>query len=189
VLQRAVRWFDQHVRGVLPVVGQPPVELVAENGTTVRASGAPPPTRTHAWTFRARSTIGSAGKAVRRVRVPRLIETFGAPTVRARVSSTSGWSHLVAVLVARAPDGREIVVSEGGAPTRLGSRPTTLTIRLISQATLIPRGSRLELTLAGTSTAQHPGNLLYLVPVPQRARLTISNVTLSVPVLRTPVSR
>lgn len=189
VLQRAVRWFDQHVRGVMPVVGQPPVELVAENGTTVRASNGPPETTTRRWTFGARSTIGASGKAVRRVRVPRLLETFGAPTVRARISSTTGWSHLVAVIVARTPGGQEIVVSEGGVPTNLGARPTTVTIRLIAQATRIPRGSRLELTLAGTSTAQHPGNLLYLVPVPQRARLTIRNVTLAVPALRVPVSR
>jgi predicted acyl esterase len=121
--------------------------------------------------------------------MPRLLETFGAPTVRARINSTTGWSHLVAVLVARTPGGQEIVVSEGGTPTRLGARPTTVTIRLIAQATRIPAGSRLELTLAGTSTAQHPGNLLYLVPVPQRARLTIRSVTLAVPALRTPISR
>jgi predicted acyl esterase len=188
-LQRALRWFDQHVRGVAPAAAQPSVELVAENGTTVRASSALPGTATRQWTFRARSTIGSAGKAVRRVRTPRLLETFGAPVVRARVSSTTGWSHLVAVLVARTPGGQEIVVSEGGVPTRLGARPTNVTIRLIAQATRIPRGSRLELTLAGTSTAQDPGNLLYFVPVPERARLTISDVRLAVPSLRTPISR
>ena len=89
--ERTRRWFDQHVRGVAPPSPQPAVELLAESGTAVRAFSGPPPTRTHAWTFRARSTIGSAGKAVRRVRVPRLLETFGAPTVRARVSSTTGW--------------------------------------------------------------------------------------------------
>ena len=105
------------------------------------------------------------------------------------MTSSTGWSHLVAVLVARTPGGEEIVVSEGGVPTSLGARPTTVAIRLISQATRIPAGSTLELTLAGTSTAQNPGNLLYLVPVPQRARITIRDVRLQVPVLRTPVSR
>jgi predicted acyl esterase len=189
VMDRAVRWFDQHVRGVAPTTAQPSVELVAENGTTVRASAALPETTTRQWSFRARSTIGSSGKVVRRVRSPRLLETFGSPTVRARVSSTTGWSHLVAVLVARTPSGQEIVVSEGGVPTNLGARQANVTIRLISQATRIPAGSRLELTLAGTSTAQHPGNLLYLVPVPEGARITIGNVTLGVPTLRTPVSR
>ena len=141
------------------------------------------------WSFSRRATIGSSGKIVRRARQPRLVETFGSPTVRARVTSSTGWSHLVAVLVARTPGGEEIVVSEGGVPTNLGARPTTVTVRLISQATRIPAGSTLELTLAGTSTAQNPGNLLYLVPVPQRARISIRDVRLQVPVLRTPVSR
>ncbi|MDF2698383.1 MAG: hypothetical protein K0S65_6767 [Labilithrix sp.] len=74
-------------------------------------------------------------------------------------------------------------------PTSLTAKPKNFTIRLISQATRIPAGSRLELTLAGTSTAQNPGNLLYLVPVPQRARITLRNVTLTIPALRAPVSR
>jgi len=109
--------------------------------------------------------------------------------VQVRASSTTGWTHLVAVLVARTPSGREIVVSEGGAPTSLTAKPRLLTIRLISEATLIPAGSRLELTLAGTSTAQNGANLLYLVPVPQRARITLRNVSLTIPALRSPVSR
>jgi predicted acyl esterase len=188
MMQRSLRWYDQHVRGVMPVVGQPPVELVSESGATVRSSSELPATSTSVWTFPARATIGASGKVVRRARTPRLLETFGAPTVRARVSSTTGWSHLVAVLVARTPTGQEIVVSEGGVPTRLGARPTNVTIRLISQVTRIPAGSRLELTLAGTSTAQNPANLLYLVPVPARARLTVRNVSLAVPALRVPVS-
>ena len=189
MMQRSVSWFDQHVRGAAPTTPQPPVELAAENGTTVRASTALPPTRNLSWSFSRRATIGSSGKVVRLARSPRLVETFGSPLVSARVTSSTGWSHLVAVLVARTPGGEEIVVSEGGVPTSLGARPTTVAIRLISQATRIPAGSTLELTLAGTSTAQNPGNLLYLVPVPQRARITIRDVRLQVPVLRTPVSR
>ena len=109
--------------------------------------------------------------------------------MQVRASSTTGWSHLVAVLVARTPSGQEIVVSEGGVPTSLTAKPKLFTIRLISQVTRIPAGSRLELTLAGTSTAQNAGNLLYLVPVPQRARITVRNVSLTIPALRTPVTR
>jgi predicted acyl esterase len=189
LMQRSVSWFEQHVRGAAPTTPQPPVELAAEGGTTVSASPALPPTRNLRWSFSRRATIGSSGKVVRRARQPRLVETFGAPIVSARVTSSTGWSHLIAVLVARTPGGEEIVVSEGGVPTSLGARPTTVAIRLISQATRIPAGSTLELTLAGTSTAQNPGNLLYLVPVPQRARIAIRDVRLQVPVLRTPVSR
>ena len=190
MMQRSLEWFDRYLKGTPNgVETRPTVELVPEQGGTPVGFPAIPATRSSVYTLRGRSTIGSSGKVVRRTaRVPAL-ETFGAPTVDVRASSTSGWSHLVAVLVARTPDGRQIVVSEGGAPTALTAKPKRLRIRLISQVTKIPAGSRLELTLAGTSTAQNPANLLYLVPVPQRARITVRNVSLAVPALRTPVSR
>ena len=189
LMQRALQWFDVHVTGAVGTPNQPAVQLANESGTSVRSYAGVPPSARHVYSLRGSSTIGASGKVVRRTRVPRLLETFGAPTVQVRASSATGWSHLVAVLVARTPSGQEIVVSEGGVPTSLTAKPKLFTIRLISQATRIPAGSRLELTLAGTSTAQNPGNLLYLVPVPQRARITIRNVSLMIPALRTPVSR
>jgi pimeloyl-ACP methyl ester carboxylesterase len=189
VMQRALQWFDVHVSGAPAIPTRPAVELANESGTAVRGYAGLPPTARHVYSLRGNATIGSSGKVVRRARSARLLETFGAPTVQVRASSATGWSHLVAVLVARTPSGQEIVVSEGGVPTSLTARPKLFTIRLISQATRVPAGSRLELTLAGTSTAQNAGNLLYLVPVPQRARITVRNVTLTIPALRTPVSR
>ena len=188
MMDRVAALFDAQLKG-LPAASGPSVELVSETGNTSRRSAALPPTRTIAFTLRGRATIGSAGKVVRRAPVARLTETFGSPTVRVQASSTTGWSHLVAVLVARTPSGEQIVVSEGGAPVSLRRTPKQVTIRLISQVTRIPARSRLELTLAGTSTAQHPANLLYLVPVPQRARITLGNARLTIPALRTPVSR
>jgi pimeloyl-ACP methyl ester carboxylesterase len=189
VMQRALQWFDVHIAGAPDTPNRPPIELADETGKTVRGYSALPPTVRHLYPLRGNATIGASGKVVRHARAPRLLETFGAPTVQVRASSSTGWSHLVAVLVARTPSGQEIVVSEGGAPTSLTARPKLVTIRLISQATRIPARSRLELTLAGTSTAQNVGNLLYLVPVPQRARITLRNVTLTMPALRTPISR
>ena len=76
--------------------------------------------------------------------------------MQVRASSATGWSHLVAVLVARTPSGQEIVVSEGGVPTSLTAKPKLFTIRLISQVTRIPAGSRLELTLAGNVDGTEP---------------------------------
>jgi predicted acyl esterase len=187
---RALAWFDRYLKGIPNgVENAPKVELVPEGGGTPVGSSVLPRTVTHVYSLPGRSTIGSAGKVVRRARLTRALETFGAPTVDVRANSTTGWSHLVAVLVARTPDAREIVVSEGGVPTTLGAKPRRFRIRLISQAKKIPAGSRLELTLAGTSTAQNAANLLYLVPVSQRARITVRNVSLAIPVLRTPVSR
>jgi len=186
-----VQWFNSYVRGLPAPPDMPPVELAPDPFTSpTRGSSTLPATQTIRYTLGGRRTIGAAGKVVRRVSLGRrLRETFGAPVARVQASSTNGWSHLVAVLVARTPDGREIVVSEGGTPTELSRRPRTVTIRLISQATTIPARSRLELTIAATSTAQNAGNLLYLVPVDDRARLTVGKVQLSLPVLRTPVSR
>jgi len=191
VMDRSVQWFNSYLRRLPAPPDMPPVEVAPDpyRGRTV-GYNAPPRTRTLRFTLPGRATIGARGKVVRRVSVGRrLQETFGAPTVRVLASSTSGWSHLVAVLVARAPTGREIVVSEGGAPTRLTRRARNVTIRMISQVTTIPARSRLELTLAATSTAQHAANLLYVVPVADRSRVTLGSVRLSLPVLREPVSR
>ena len=191
VLARSVAWYDRFLKGVPNGADTaPPVEVAPSSftGQTVRYRTLPP-TIVRAYRLPGKATIGDAGKVVRRVLVKPALETFGAPTVRVTASSTTGWSHLVAVLVARAPNGTQTVVSEGGVPTTLGAKPRTLTIRMIAQVTAIPKGSRLELTLAGTSTAQNPANLLYLVPVPQGAKITIAKVQLAVPTLRKPVSR
>ena len=59
-----------------------------------------------------------------------------------------------------------------------------------SQATFLPKGSRLTVTVGSSSLAQNPGNLLYLdLPFPPSARLTVSGGSLSLPRLATPVSR
>jgi predicted acyl esterase len=191
VVQRTLAWYDRFLKGMPNGADtQRPVEIAPDPyaGATASYAGLPP-TVTYAYTLRGKATIGDAGKVVRAVRTTRLLETFGAPTVRVRASSTTGWSHLVAVLTARAPNGTVTIVSEGGVPTSLGAKAGAVSIRLISQVTRIPKGSRLELTLAGTSTAQSPGNLLYLVPVPERAKITLGTVQLAIPTLKQPVSR
>jgi predicted acyl esterase len=191
VLSRSIAWYDRFLKGIPNGIDtEPPVELAPNpfRGTTVRYRTVPT-SNVYVYSLRGKKTIGDAGKVVRRTAATPLIETFGAPTVRVKASSTSGWSHLVAVLIARAPDGSQTVVSEGGAPTNLGAKTRTVNIRLISQVTTIPKGSRLELTLAGTSTAQSPGNLLYLVPVRQGAKITLGTVQLAIPALKKPISR
>ena len=67
----------------------------------------------------------------------------------------------------------------------------TLTIYLNNQATFIPAGSNLTVTLASSSLAQNPGNLLYLdLPLGSgAAAVTIGRASVSLPVLREPVSR
>ena len=188
-LTQARLWFDRFLKGTPNGIDtRPPIEIAADPWTGRTVSFArPPATRSLVFALPGRVTIGANGKAVRTTRaLPRRQETFGTPLVRATVTPR-GWTHVVAVLSALTPTG-EVVVSEGG--TRLsGSRTRTITIRLMNEVTALPARSRLRVTLAATSTAQDPGNLLYLVGVPQSARLRVGSIRLTLPVLRTPVSR
>jgi hypothetical protein len=81
------------------------------------------------------------------------------------------------------------VLSEGGTVTPIGKRQWSITFKLISDANLLKKGTRLTLTLGATSTVQNIGNLLYLKPVPDTARLKVGFVSLSVPTLARPISR
>ena len=110
--------------------------------------------------------------------------------MRVTARLTGGWSRVVAVLTAQPRKGSELVVSEGGINTTGLKGRRTLSIHLIDTATLIPRGARLTLTLASSSVAQNPGNLLYLnLPMPRTARIALGPARLTLPILRVPVSR
>lgn len=193
-LTEAREWFDRWLKAIPNGIDtRPTVELAHDpwDGKTTSYAGFP---RSKVLSFRlsGRRTIAASGKAVRTVTLPkRRLETFGSASVRVSLSSTAGWPHLVAVLSALTPDGNEIVVSEGGVPTAsLTGKPRSVTIRLIDDATLIPPGSRLRLTLASTSTAQNRQNLLYLdIGTPESARVRIGPATVRLPVLRKAVSR
>jgi predicted acyl esterase len=192
VLPELRMWFDRYLKA-LPngIDRRPPVEIAPDPWTGKTFSfRALPRRRTRALGFRGAASIGYRGKVARTgPRLRRRLETFGRPVLRVSLASSTGWPHVVAVLSALTPQGSEIVVSAGGARTRLGRRPKRLTIRLISQATSVPRGSRLRLTIAATSTAQSPGNLLYLTGVPPSAQLSVGSASLKVPVLAKPISR
>ena len=65
-----------------------------------------------------------------------------------------------------------------------------LSIRVIADATLIPRRAKLTMTLASSSLAQNPENLLYLdLPMPTKAKVSLGPARLTLPVLKKPVSR
>ena len=192
ILPECRLWFDRFLKG-LPngIDKRPPVEIAPDPWTGKTFSyRALPARRTLSLPFAGTATIGYRGKIARtRPRLRRRLETFGAPAVRVSVASSTGWPHVVAVLSALTPQGKEIVVSAGGARTRLGGRPKQVAIRMVSQATAIPRGSRLRLTIAATSTAQSPANLLYLSGVPRSAHLVVGTARLALPILVKPISR
>jgi hypothetical protein len=100
----------------------------------------------------------------------------------------TGYKHLVAVLSALTPSGKEIVVADGGADTSSATSRGRVTIALQNEVTSIPRGSRLRVTLGARSTVQNIANLVYLIPVPDGSRATVRGLTLTLPVLRKPIS-
>jgi predicted acyl esterase len=186
-------WFDRFLKGAPNGIDtRPRVELAADpwSGKTASYRGLPP-TKTLRFTLKGRKAIPATGKVVRTIRLPRrTLESFGAPVLKLSAASTTGWPHLVAVLSALTPGGGEIVVGSGGTqPTGLTRRSNPVTIRLVDDATVIPKGSRLRITVASASTAQNPANVLYLdVGMPSSAQITIGRATLRLPVLRKPVS-
>jgi predicted acyl esterase len=192
VLQQSRDWFDRYLRG-LPAAFTGAFGLAADpwRGRVYGLAGGLPPTRRVSYAFRGWRTIAAAGKVVRRTGATRArLETFGSAQVRLTARLSGGWSRLVAVLTAKPPGAAEVVVSEGGVNTAGLRGRHRLTIRMIDDATLIRPGSRLRLTLASSSTAQSPGDVLYLnLPMPASARISIGDVTLTLPVLRHPVSR
>ena len=52
----------------------------------------------------------------------------------------------------------------------------------------LPARSRLRVTLGARSTVQNASNLVYLLPVPEGSVVNVRRVTLTLPVLRRPVS-
>jgi alpha-beta hydrolase superfamily lysophospholipase len=183
-LGECVQWFDRFLKGIPNGIDlRPPVEVAADPWTGKTASFAGlPPTTSLTIPFKGKSTMRGDTKIVRTSKVAIASgETFGAPVVRATVSGS--FSHVVAVLTAGST-----IVSEGGTALTPSTKPHTVSIKLISTAVVVPRKARLTLTLAGASTAQNPANLLYLSTLPSTQRLTVRNVTVRLPLLKTRIS-
>jgi predicted acyl esterase len=192
-LTQARLWFDRFLKGQPNGIDtRPRIELAPDpwTGRTMQYARQPD-RRVLRLRWRGRATIDGTGKLVRTTApTRRLNETFGSALVSVRASSTTRWPHLVAVLSAVTPRQGEIVVSAGGAQTpSLSATSRLITIRLLSQATTIPRGSRLRLTIAGASTAQQPDNLLYPISVPSSARIALGETRVVLPTLKRPISR
>jgi pimeloyl-ACP methyl ester carboxylesterase len=181
-------WFDRHLRG-LPVDTGPAVRVAREGAADAVGFSRLPPTKTVMLELPGTTrTIAQASKLVRTTKpTTTALEVFGRPAVKVNATSRGGWSRLIAVLTARTPAGKEIVVSSGGLPAKPGAH--SYNIRLIDQATFVPRGSRLSVTIASSSSAQNPANLLYLdLPMVAGARVTLGAIRVRVPVLSEPIS-
>ncbi|MDX6511584.1 MAG: hypothetical protein QOE36_1088 [Gaiellaceae bacterium] len=190
VLDLGTRWFDRFLKGMPNGIDtSPPVEVAPNpwTGTTASFAGLPP-TRSLSFTLRGKSKLAATGKVVRSARLASTVEQFGAPVVKATLSSSGSFAHVVAVLTVKSATGED-VVTEGGRLLNVGPKPKTYSFTLISDANLLRKGATLKLTLAGASTAQNGANLLYLNQPAATARLTVGTVRLTVPVLQKTISR
>jgi fermentation-respiration switch protein FrsA (DUF1100 family) len=190
VTSLGLQWFTRYLIGTPASVA--PVSLAPSPWRgKLRTYSALPATRRLTLSLRGTDSLTGSGRALRTSGpLTGRVETFGSPQVQVTARLSGGWSRVVAVLTAKPRKKPEIVVSEGGVNTSGLSGRRKLTISLIDVATLIPRGSRLQLTLASSSLAQNPGNLLYLnLPMPPAARVSLGPARVVIPVLRSPVSK
>jgi predicted acyl esterase len=183
-------WFDRFLKGIPNGIDTArPIQIAPDPWSTPVSFKALPKPRTLSFSFRVRRALSAEGKVARTTTRVRHLETFGSPVVKVRWSH-SGYRHLVAVLSALTPAGREIVIADGGADTvNRGMQPQTVAIMLQNEVTSIPAGSRLRVTLGARSTVQNINNLVYLIPVPEGAVAHIQRITLTLPTLPKPVTR
>ena len=187
VLDLSTRWYDRFLKGSPNGVDQEkPVQVAPDPWRGSAASFATvPKVRRFVVNRSGPRTLTARGKVVYTLpALKRTVEQFGSPVVTVIAKTPTQWPHLVAVLTA----GKD-VLSEGGTVTSFGKTSKSVRLSLISDANLLKKGTRLQLTFGATSTVQDIANLLYLKPVPEGSRLRIGRVTLTVPVLPKTISR
>jgi predicted acyl esterase len=187
----ALDWFNHYLRGTSIASELVSVTPDPWRGSAYTSNALPRTTSVTTKTLKVRKRFGWAGKAVLTLAAPSRgpLETFGAPVVTVTASTKTRARQLVAVLEAIAPDGKSTLVTEGGTLLPTASKAWTLSFPLISDATLIPKGAKLRLTLSWTSVAQSSANLLYLQGVPVGSSLTITRARVTLPVLRQALSQ
>jgi ABC-2 type transport system ATP-binding protein len=183
------KWFDRFLKGEPNGIDKAPrVEIAKSPFTGSMQFPSFPAASKLVLRARGAATLTAAGRVQRSFALPRRqLETIGSPVVSTTVSGTKPFHHLVAVLTYTSGGG-ETIVSEGGIPLRPRAKPKRVSIRLLDQIVSIPAGARLRLTLAATSTAQNPANALYLLGVPNGSRVHLGRISVTLPVLRKPIS-
>jgi predicted acyl esterase len=184
-------WFDRFLKGIPNGIDKgPPIQIAPDPWAMPVSFKTLPKPRMLAFTFSGTRTLSAEGKIARTTARVRHLETFGSPIVRVSLATATGYNHLVAVLSALTPDGKEIVIADGGADTQTGGKNArTVAIKLQNEVTSIPAGSRLRVTLGARSTVQNVSNLVYLLPVPEGSVADIARMTLSLPTLPKPASK
>jgi predicted acyl esterase len=186
VLELSTRWYDRFLKNQPNGIDkEKPVQVASDPWRVAAGFAKPPVTKRFVIVKSGPHSMAARGKVVYTFPpLKRTVEQFGAPTVTVTASSPTQWPHLVAVLTAG-----NTVLTEGATLTTFGKKPSGVKFRLISDANLLKRGTRLRLTFGGTSTVQNIANLLYLKTVPDDARLKIGFISLTIPVLPQTISR
>lgn len=194
LFSEAATWFDHYLK-IDPVPRPKPVPTVElapdpyREGHNVTYKGLPPTTTVTTQTRKSGRTFGTRGKLVFTFLLPKkTLEVFGAPVVTVNASTKTRAKQLVAVLEAVPSGGAATIVSEGGMLLPTKAKAWTLSFPLVHDTALIPRGSKLRLTLSWTTTVQSPANLLYLTGVPDGSSLTIRSAAVKLPVLKAAIS-
>jgi predicted acyl esterase len=185
-------WFARWLKGgANGIDARKPVELAPNpyrEAQNVSYARFPPIATVRTKTVKLGKTFGSRGKLVATFALPkRKLETFGAPILTVAASTRTQAKQLVAVLEF-VKGSTATIVSEGGTLLPSGRKSYAVSFPLISDAMLIPSGSKLRLTLSWTSTAQNAANLLYLTGVPDGSSLTVKSARVTLPVLKSPIS-
>jgi predicted acyl esterase len=186
IVDLSTRWYDRFLKNEPNGVDtEKPVQVASNPWRSATSYATVPKTRRSVFVHSGPLAVTAKGKAVYTFPpLKRTVEQFGAPVVSVTAKTSKDWPHIVAVLTAG-----DTVLSEGGTVTPAGQSRWSVKFNLISDANLLKKGTRLRLTFGATSTVQDIGNLLYLKPVPDDARLKIGFISLSLPVLAKPISR
>ena len=185
----ASAWFNRWLKGVGTIGAGVEVSPDPWRGATVSYAKLPALATVRTKAVKIGKTFGARGKIVATLALPgRRLETFGASVVTVTGSTRTQAKQLVAVLET-VKGHASTLISDGGTLLPTASKAWTVSFPLVSDATPIAKGSRLRLTLSWTSTAQDPGNLLYLTGVPDGSSLTVKSAYVTLPVLKRPISR
>jgi predicted acyl esterase len=192
MLDLSTRWYERFLKEMPNGVDkEKPVQIAADPWKGKAASFAAVP-KVRLWrsnVMPVRRVIGARGRIVTTtLPLKRNLEQFGAPLLYVVGATRTQWPHLVAVLTAIDARRKDTVLSEGGTLTRFRRGLNEIRFKLISDANLLHRATRLRVYLGATSTVQSRANLLYLHPVPDGSALRVGSVRLTVPVLPKAIS-
>ncbi len=164
-LSTITAWLYGHLAGV----GPPPVSTVEIAGRTYSRV---PATRDASVNLPGATTLTADARVTRRVRLTGgPFTTFGDGSITVRYSGASNWDHLVATVSLR---GSHTPLTEGAA--RVTRSSGVVKIRLMDEASTVPRGKTIVVTLGATSP---DGVFDTAVGAGARIRLTRITCTLS----------